>query len=794
MNNEEIKQIERSFKLLAPKGPQLVARFYQVLFERYPEVKPMFRNTEPAEQQKKLLASLALVVKSLKKPEALEAALQEMGRRHEGYGAAPAHYDVVAGVLLEVMAELAGEAWNPKLAAAWSTALGHVKARMLAAYEGKEPMQDKEMERAKVALAALNNTVSPVMMVDQDLVVTYVNNATMALFQKHQAAFKEAFPTFDATKVVGSCIDAFHKNPQMQRRLLADPSKLPFRGEMRVGALIFELNVSALRDASGKHLGSCLEWYDVTDKRATENSAASLRQAVKNASTAIMMIDRDFKITFANDATMALMRKNEAILRQRYPGFSADGLMGANIDIFHANPAHQRKLLEDPRNLPHTATIKVGPLSFKLNVTAIIDGQGKYVGNTLEWADVTEILDAERQIEGLIREAAAGKLTDRLAVERWTGFTKSVGLGVNSLLDAVVVPIKETVETVTALADGDLTKSVEGDFQGEFGRLSNSLNASIANLKKMVGEILEGSARIAQGASEINEGNTNLSSRTQEQAAALEETASTIEEMTATVKQNADNAKQANQLAANAREVAEKGGAVVGRAVSAMAEINSSSKKISDIIGVIDEIAFQTNLLALNAAVEAARAGEQGRGFAVVAAEVRNLAQRSAGAAKEIKALIKDSVEKVADGTKLVDQSGTTLQEIVTGVKKVSDIIAEIAAASEEQATGIEQVNKAVSQMDEMTQQNAALVEQAAAASASMEDQARGLDKLVAFFRIDESAPAEEQAPPPKPAAPERRAAAPAKKGAPKPAAKAAPSAPPPPAAKRGRDQEWEEF
>lgn len=341
----------------------------------------------------------------------------------------------------------------------------------------------------------------------------------------------------------------------------------------------------------------------------------------------------------------------------------------------------------------------------------------------------------------------------------------------------------ETTAVMDALAAGDLTLNMT-EAEDRFPALRSAINASMANLRKMVGEIREGASRIAQGAGEINEGNTNLSSRTQEQAAALEETASTIEEMTTTVRQNANNSRQANQVASSARGMAEKGGAVVGQAVSAMAEINQSSKKISDIIGVIDEIAFQTNLLALNAAVEAARAGEQGRGFAVVAAEVRNLAQRSAGAAKEIKALIKDSVEKVQEGSRLVDQSGSTLSEIVREVKKVSDIIAEIAAASEEQASGIEQVNKAVSQMDEMTQQNAALVEEAAAASASMEDQARQLDRLVAMFKDGATAAVSE-----KPKATGRPAKA-------HPSPKTRPSAGVHPATmpKKAAAPEWEDF
>jgi methyl-accepting chemotaxis protein len=249
--------------------------------------------------------------------------------------------------------------------------------------------------------------------------------------------------------------------------------------------------------------------------------------------------------------------------------------------------------------------------------------------------------------------------------------------------------------------------------------------------------VKEAAVEVSRGADEISQGNTNLSQRTEEQASSLEETASSMEQMTSTVKQNADNAGQANQLAVAARDQAEKGGAVVTTAIRAMAEINESSKKIADIIGVIDEIAFQTNLLALNAAVEAARAGEQGRGFAVVATEVRNLAGRSATAAKEIKALIQDSVHKVEEGSELVTQSGATLEQIVAAVKKVTDIVAEIAAASNEQSAGIEQVNKAVMQLDELTQQNAALVEQASASSQSMAEQARGLNELMGRYVVD---------------------------------------------------------
>ena len=299
--------------------------------------------------------------------------------------------------------------------------------------------------------------------------------------------------------------------------------------------------------------------------------------------------------------------------------------------------------------------------------------------------------------------------------------------------------VQQASELTEAAGGGDLTHRIDlSDKKGALQTLCSGINGLVDMLAGVVRDVKSASAEVSRGSAEIAQGNANLSQRTEEQSSSLEETASSMEEMTSTVKQNADNAAQANQLAAAARDQAEKGGAVVGKAVSAMGEINESSRKIADIIGVIDEIAFQTNLLALNAAVEAARAGEQGRGFAVVASEVRNLAGRSATAAKEIKALIEDSVRRVEDGSQLVVQSGQTLEQIVSAVKKVSDIVAEIAAASSEQSSGIEQVNKAVMQLDEMTQQNAALVEQATAASQSMAEQAGRLDQSMSRYRLDE--------------------------------------------------------
>ncbi|KDB99155.1 methyl-accepting chemotaxis protein signaling domain protein [Bordetella bronchiseptica D993] len=301
----------------------------------------------------------------------------------------------------------------------------------------------------------------------------------------------------------------------------------------------------------------------------------------------------------------------------------------------------------------------------------------------------------------------------------------------------VVRPLKEAGQHFDRIAAGDLTARVEVRNSNEIGQLFAALKRMQESLTRTVATVRRGVDEINVGSREISAGNTDLSSRTEEQAASLEETAASMEELASTVKQNADNARQANQLAASASDVAERGGSAVSEVVSTMDGISASSRKISEIVSVIDGIAFQTNILALNAAVEAARAGEQGKGFAVVAGEVRSLAQRSAQAAKEIKVLIEDSVGKVGTGSQQVERAGATMQEIVASVKRVTDIMGEISAASDEQSSGIEQVNRAVSQMDEVTQQNAALVEEAAAAAGSLQEQAQRLAEAVAVFRIN---------------------------------------------------------
>ena len=1060
--NVNVEVLEKSFQLIAPKGEEVVNRFYERLFQKYPDVKPLFRNVSMKQQKKKLLASLVLVIENLRKPEVLTQPLRQMGARHVGYGVTPAHYPAVAENLLAVLAEFAKEAWTPEVQQSWTQALKLVNTVMLegaeeasssrGAVEGKAkhiiyqnrgrlgrsrsegPMKQMMqtfsswgiaaklvalfvvfglVPMAAVGMIAFNasedmkggvrkrfvstaeqlamtidrnlferygdvqafgyndavhrvsqwydptpyNSISEVMnkyvaaygiydltiMVDTKGDVIAVNNkdaqgnniSTAFLFKKTYAdsvwfkalvageyTTKQPFTAKGNDISSGTYIEGAHVDEDVKKatgtdgyvmgfsapvygengevvgywsnrtnmnvveemfadsyqtlkangypgaeltlldekgRVLVDydPIKQGAEEVVRDFSVLMNLNlvekgVEAAKEAiAGKsdsgvsmharkqieqvagytHLKGALgfpgmNWaillrvpeseaypeansvqnsvfqtgliclaliipigwfvgrqgarqvvtvqgaaekmasgdYDarvdvkskdeigqlgqsfnqmaeeiqssITKQKQAANEMSRIKTALDNASTNVMVCDRNYQIIYQNNNSQKTLAKFEKEIQKVTPSFNASKVVGSSIDQYHKNPTHQRRLLDDPRNLPVQTTIQVGPLTLDLHAAAIMSDSGDYLGNVVEWADVTAQKKAEKEVDELIGAAASGDLSNRMDVEQYEGFFKSLSGGVNRLLDAIVSPLKEATEVLQALSEGHLSKTMNGNYQGEFDKIKQSLNLAIKNLTGIVSAVREGAGNVSTASEEITKGNEDLSQRTSQQASALEETSASMEEMTSTIKQNADNAKQANQLAVAAREVAEKGGVVTEKAVEAMGEINKSSKKIADIINVIDEIAFQTNLLALNAAVEAARAGEQGRGFAVVASEVRNLAGRSATAAKEIKSLINESVQKVGDGSDLVNQSGQTLDEIVNSVKRVTDIISEISAASQEQAAGIDQVNKAVMQMDQSTQQNAALVEQTTSASQSMRQQAGELSSQVAFFKV----------------------------------------------------------
>jgi methyl-accepting chemotaxis protein len=475
--------------------------------------------------------------------------------------------------------------------------------------------------------------------------------------------------------------------------------------------------------------------FEVSDARRTADEVTRIKIGLDNVSTNVMIADVKRNIIYMNKSLVEMFKTAQDDIRKDFPNFDAADLLGSNIDQFHKNPAHQAQMLERLRGM-HKATIKIGGRTFALTVNAVVNDRGEHLGSAVEWIDRTLEIAVEEEIAGIVAAAARGDFSQRIKLEGKTGFFLTMAQNINQLLETSSVGLEEVVRVLGALAQGDLTQTMSGDYQGTFGQLKDDSNATVAQLTETISRIKEAADTINTASKEIASGNTDLSQRTEEQASSLEETAASMEQLTSTVKQNAENARQANQLAVGASDVAVKGGEVVNQVVMTMSSISDSSKKIADIISVIDGIAFQTNILALNAAVEAARAGEQGRGFAVVASEVRNLAQRSAAAAKEIKTLISDSVDKVTAGTEQVDKAGKTMEEVVNAVKRVTDIMGEITAASLEQSQGIEQVNTAITQMDDVTQQNAALVEEAAAAAESMEEQAQQLSAMMSSFKL----------------------------------------------------------
>ena len=479
--------------------------------------------------------------------------------------------------------------------------------------------------------------------------------------------------------------------------------------------------------------------------KATEIFKQSIAQKVVNlrarsaldvVKSNVMVADEDYNVVYMNSTLQEMLREAEPELRKTLPQFDSGKLLGGNMDLFHKDPAHQRKLI-DGLTESGESHVEVGSQKFHHIATPIIDQHGKRAGTVVEWRNETVEKAIEEEIDGIVKSAVGGDFAQRVPLEGKKGFMLNLATAMNALCENTGRTLDDLARVMSALASGDLTQRIEADYQGMFGKLKDDANTMADKIGSTIAEIKASAHEVTNASAEISTSTTDLSQRTEEQAASLEETSASMEEISATVKKNAENAHEANQSAITTRDLADRGGQVAAKAVEAMAKIEDSSRKISDIIGVIDEIARQTNLLALNAAVEAARAGEAGRGFAVVASEVRSLAQRSSQAAKDIKDLITNSSGQVKEGVDLVNKAGASLHEIVESIKKVSALVADIANAGAEQASGIEQVNKALTQMDDVTQQNSALVEENAATAKTLEHQAKAMDERVSFFRLD---------------------------------------------------------
>ncbi len=550
---------------------------------------------------------------------------------------------------------------------------------------------------------ALDSVSSNVMLADAGGDIVYANPSVQGMFRHGVQDIRRDLPNFDPERLIGSSVDVFHKNPSHQMRMM-EAMQTTHRTQIMIGGRTFGLVANPISDQDGARLGTVIEWNDRTEEVKIEQEVSKL-------------VDGAVAGDFSN-----------RIATNELDGFFKRLGEGLNLLVETTEVG-----LKDVTRVANA--LAAGDLSQTISKEYPgLFGQTKTGVN----GTVTALTDVVNEIRGIVDAANQGDFSIKLDLSGKQGFARDIAQLLNQLSDTTEVGLKDVMRVAQALAEGDLTQTITKDYPGLFGETKAGVNTTVANLKDLVSRIREAVDTIGTASNEIATGNQDLSQRTEEQASSLEETASSMEELTSTVKQNADNARQASQLAISASDVALKGGTVVSASVETMAAISESSNKIADIIGVIDGIAFQTNILALNAAVEAARAGEQGRGFAVVAAEVRNLAQRSANAAKEIKTLIGDSVAKVDAGTVQVNEAGQRMTEIVQSIKRVTDLVAEISAASNEQSSGIEQVNQAIIQMDDVTQQNAALVEEAAAAAESLEEQAQKLASVVAVFKLDQ--------------------------------------------------------
>lgn len=474
---------------------------------------------------------------------------------------------------------------------------------------------------------------------------------------------------------------------------------------------------------------------DIAESNRRNNENLRITHALNSVHSAVMVADLDYNIIFHNESALQVFKDYETQLKQKIPNFEISQILGSNIDIFHMNPEKQRTLLSNLTG-NYEADIILGEHIMTTSTTVVLNKQGEKVGFVTEWIDKTNEVKTIQAINNAVEAASLGNFEMRISEKGQHGFLLELSHNLNQLLESVSVTLKELDSMLEGLSKGDLTQTITKDYQGIFGRVKNSVNTATENLRNIITEIKETTDIISSSTKEIAFSNNELAQRTEETASNIEKTAASMQELITTVQHNSENANLANELAENATKTAFKGVSVIEeQVVETMRNIKESSLRVIDIISVIDDIAFQTNILALNAAVEAARAGELGQGFAVVATEVRNLAQRSAHAAGEIKLLINNSVERVALGDQQVTVAGVTMREIANSIENVSNIITEITCASSQQSVGVSQIGKSISSVDNATQQNATMTTKMATSVEDLERQTNHLKKEMLYFK-----------------------------------------------------------
>lgn len=547
----------------------------------------------------------------------------------------------------------------------------------------------------------LENSTVRVIVADLNLRIIYLNSASVSTLRDIQ----HLLPC-DVDNLIGQSIDIFHRNPEFQRKLLADPRNLPHRANIQLGPETLALSVSAMFDATGHYAGPMITWERITDKVRLEREQQRLQQMLEHAAVRMILADEDLKIVYMNPASVRTLKQIEHLLPCK-----VDEMVGRSIDIFHRNPEHQRRLLANPDNLPHQAHIKLGNEILNLNAVAIRDASGKYIGPMINWELITDQVRAKEREEAL--QAEQQRTAEDLRYR-----------------------VNQLMMVVQAIANGDLTQQLEPGGDDDLGRLGSSVRQMSNDLRELIGQLIESAGQQNEGARAISESSQNLSEGAQSQAASVEEMSASIEDLVRSIQVISESSVEARRQAESTSELAKSGGNSVNEAISSMRLIQKSSEQINDIIQVISEIASQTNLLALNAAIEAARAGEHGLGFAVVADEVRKLAERSSLAAKEITQLIKESTRRVAEGADLSEKVGKSLGSIVHAVEQTASGIARIAESTETQAASAKEVQLAIRSVGKTTESNAAASEEMAASAEELGAQATTLQDLVARFKV----------------------------------------------------------